>query len=344
MKNILFHSSEFWFNAKGFTDKPKEPPIMISIYADLAAMNLYEKQESAYGRALQLALADAVKFADQEAIRIAICELQPNKGPGYYQFEPIEGQTFFIEGVDIEIQGWGWKDLTGDLCWGKLDNPNFIGQSRKVAVLSNSPVKSETSAKETINDIEAAEALIADIYIDSANLEHIAKTGKINGTLLAELRRMLTKNNEAKNTEINRLTGNLEAYINAWQKCVEELKESRLQPKAEPTVEGVWLVKINTDGQFVLTNGDITLTDQEDRDGDELQSIAALLNRAPLGEETNDEIILSLAYKRATEIYPWPNDDGLDGSRNGFCRTAFMNGVRFTLLSRRSPDKSVGED
>ncbi len=41
------------------------------------------------------------------------------------------------------------------------------------------------------------EELINSIQIDKANLEYIANTGKINGTLLNELERVLTQQKEA---------------------------------------------------------------------------------------------------------------------------------------------------
>lgn len=41
--------------------------------------------------------------------------------------------------------------------------------------------------------------LIASIKLDKSNLEYIAKTGKINGSLLQELRRILEEKQSQKN-------------------------------------------------------------------------------------------------------------------------------------------------
>jgi len=127
MKNILFHSGEFWFNEKGWPNKPGE---LRYDYEEDA----YQQALKDYECALQFALAGAVKFADQEAIRIAICELQPNKGPDYHQFEPVEGQTFFVEGVTIKE--W-YEPLVSqsDIVTGRIPIGTDISKFCKVAVL-----------------------------------------------------------------------------------------------------------------------------------------------------------------------------------------------------------------
>jgi len=136
MKNILFHSGEFIFNAKGFPNKPGE------LRYDYEEAE-YQEVLNDYERALQFALAGAVKFADQEAIRIAICELQLNKGPDYYQFKPVEGQTFFVAGVTVKE--W-YEPLVSqsDIVTGRIPIGTDISKFCKVAVLSNRKVKSET--------------------------------------------------------------------------------------------------------------------------------------------------------------------------------------------------------
>jgi hypothetical protein len=138
MKNILFHSGEFWFNEKGFPEKPHLSDFPYHNRADAL-----KKANADYEHAPQLALSDTVKFEDQEAIRIAICELQPNKGMGYYQFEPVEGQTFFIEGATTKFI--------------YENNKTFGGRgTTQVAILSNSPVKSETPKSEGAERLEGA--------------------------------------------------------------------------------------------------------------------------------------------------------------------------------------------
>jgi len=135
MKNILFHSGEFWFNEAGFQEKIDHP---------CEQMEGHDCPMCAgYNVALQLALADSVKFADQEAIRIAICKLQPNKGPDYYQFKPVEGQTFFVAGVTVKE--W-YEPLVSqsDIVTGRIPIGTDISKFCKVAVLSNRKVKSET--------------------------------------------------------------------------------------------------------------------------------------------------------------------------------------------------------
>ena len=132
MKNILFHSGEFWLNEAGFQEKIDHPCEQMEGH-DCPICG-------GYNDTLQLALADSVKFADQEAIRIAICELQPNKGPDYYQFKPVEGETFFVEGITVKE----WQEplvSQFDIQAGKVPMGTAISELRKVAVLSNSPVK-----------------------------------------------------------------------------------------------------------------------------------------------------------------------------------------------------------
>jgi len=230
MKNILFHSGEFWFNPAGF---PKRPPLYFTHYT-VNGKTAETAQEAIriYSGAHQLALADSVKFADGELIN-------------HIDYRNLkEGQTFFVEGIEVEYQEKHLKGTT----WLKVpknewDEKGVNYEFRKVAVLSNSPVKSDDS----------------DYKVPS-------------GTVIKRAKQKLKERDLEK-------AGRPEDF--PW-------------PKAEPTVELPWRVKINNDGQFVLTNGDITLTDQEDRDGDELQSIAALLNRAPSKEDEQKNRKLTL--------------------------------------------------
>ena len=125
MKNILFHSGEFWFNEKGFPQ--------------LLDFGVWENQsdKTEYFNALQLALADSVKFKDQDAILFKVRDMlfkTSNGMDGRNGWQPVEGQTFFIGGVTTKFI--------------YENNKTFGGRgTTQVAVLSNSPVKSETPKK-----------------------------------------------------------------------------------------------------------------------------------------------------------------------------------------------------
>ena len=222
MKNILFHSGEFWFNLKGFTENPGYPCLDCKTM-DCPAKECTEK----YEEALRLDLADAVKFEDQEAIRIAICESQPNKGPDYYQFEPVEGQTFFVEG--ITVKEWNEPLVSQfDIQAGKVPIGTAISEKRKVAVLSNSPVKSEEEENcnaftdftaEPINSTMSIEEIIKDLQqLEIGLIETITK--------LSPARNKLTKVRKAIAALLNRAP------------LVEETKEE-MSPRVAKLIIGI---------------------------------------------------------------------------------------------------------
>ena len=197
--NIIFHSGEFWFNEAGFQEKIDHP---------CEQMEGHDCPMCAgYNVALQVALADSVKFADQEAIRIAICELQPNKGPNYYQFKPVEGEIFFVEGITVKE----WQEplvSQFDIQAGKVPMGTAISELRKVAVLSNSPVKSETPKSEGAERLESLRKQFPGKW-------SIGKFAGEEGLMKDGCFVMLT------NEELVYMLNELD----------------RLQPKAEPTVE-----------------------------------------------------------------------------------------------------------
>jgi hypothetical protein len=202
MKNILFHSGEFWFNEKGFPEKPSLGDLPYHNKADA-----FKKANAEYKHALQLALSDSVKFSDGELINHI-----------YYR-NLKEGQTFFVEGVEVKIHCDEYHQHTKASC--------------KVAVLSNSPVKSETpneSAKESEDEIEECNA-----FTDFGDVPQ-----RDEGYYWVKLK---TKK-KGRQFEVARWNG--ERWMRTFtrystasvdDKELEEIGE-RLQPKAEPTVEG----------------------------------------------------------------------------------------------------------
>ena len=337
MKNILFHSGEFWFNATGF---PKKPGELRYDYEEAE----YQQALKDYERDLQLALADSVKFADNESI---FQKLYDNNLLLIY---PVEGRTFFIEGIEVQVtekkvwflehimsRSWVIQNNTAGFLWTNIateatqfntaeeaqrydDESSERGKElnayptehifiSKVAVLSNSPVKSET--------LEEA------VY----------------------LKGFYTK-------------ANLQSFVDGFE------------PKAEPTVEGEW--RIHDD--YFLTNGrlQLLLGNPSPQTLKEFQSIAALLNRAPLGEKTKEdsrykdsefEVNYAQALILLDECKSVPmnsnlparikdfllNDGQFSPPSNPELWSVLFQLIRegkyelikrtFTLLSRRSPDK-----
>lgn len=74
----------------------------------------------------------------------------------------------------------------------------------------------------TPEDLERIEIEIADIQTEPSNLNHIAKTGKINGSLLSELRKALESECSFHKKRINILEGNLDAYLESRDKLIQE--------------------------------------------------------------------------------------------------------------------------
>jgi len=145
MKNILFHSGEFWFNVKGW---PNKPGILRYEYKETE----YQQALKDYEYAFQIAIADSVKFEDQDAILFEVRDVlfKTSTGmDGRNGWQPIKGQTFFIEGVEVKGLNFdkcpecGSKNIRYDETWGCGDCSYEWEKrySRKVAVLSNSPVK-----------------------------------------------------------------------------------------------------------------------------------------------------------------------------------------------------------
>ena len=146
MKNILFHSGEFWFNEAGFPEKPIEwhltnlEPVDTRSVRYLAELGEHEFKTKEYEHALQLALADSVKFADQDAIKFRLfvrAGLDTNYAERKYflnLWQP-EGQTFFVEGIEVQCQ------IMIKTQWRQIPCMYFKNETRpkrKVAVLSNS--------------------------------------------------------------------------------------------------------------------------------------------------------------------------------------------------------------
>ena len=261
MKNILFHFGEFWFNEDGFTENPGYPCL------DCKTMDCPAKEcTERYEEALRLDLADSVKFADQDAIRIAICELQPNKGPDYYQFKPVEDQTFFIEGIEVQCQ------IMIKTQWRQIPCMYFKNETRpkrKVAVLSNNFENQRDKLRAKMKNVNSA--------IDNSSVK--SETPKFE--TLDEHEAYLKGLSDAK-----------PKTYEEWKEQGKQLFTDRLQPKAKPTVEGeAWRVepKFYKFGKYreVIINGKLTLCGNISFS--KLRTICALLNRAPLGEETKEK-------------------------------------------------------
>jgi len=258
MKNILFHSGEFWFNEKGF-------PQLLDF-----GVRENQSDKTEYFNALQLALADSVKFEDQDAILFEVRDVlfKTSTGmDGRNGWQPIKGQTFFIEGVEVKGLNFdkcpecGSKNIRYDETWGCGDCSYEWEKrySRKVAVLSNSPVKSETPRRIRLDLNSPVELAIYEV------MQMIEKMpADIKLTLAGE-----------KLREARELVAD---FID------------KVEPKAEPTVEGeTWKVGTFLNGELFLSTGIQALYPHGTVTQAELQSIAALLNRAPLGEETKEK-------------------------------------------------------
>jgi len=251
MKNIIFYSGEFWFNKAGFLEKPHLSDFLYHNGADA-----FKKANADYERDLQLALADSVKFADNESV---FQKLYDSKLLLVY---PVEGQTFFAEGVEVQCEVMikdKWRQIP---C---VQMKQEVREKRRVAVLSNSPVKNE----EEEENCNAFTDFTAEPIVGTRSIEDIIEA------------------------------------LHQLEICL------------------------------------VT----------ELESIADLLNRAPLGEETKEEMSPRVA-KLILKIR-----DAL--ALDNYCGEAYHLLYQITspkfdkttelwkdieAIARRSPDKSVGED
>jgi len=68
------------------------------------------------------------------------------------------------------------------------------------------------------NEMKQIKDLIDSVEVNKSNLEHIAKTGNINGGLLVELRRILTAQAEKYQSEIAELKAGKAAFKDAADK------------------------------------------------------------------------------------------------------------------------------
>jgi len=122
-----------------------------------------------------------------------------------------------------------------------------------------------------------------------------------------------------------------------WKEQGKQLFTDRLQPKAKPTVEGeAWRVepKFYKFGKYreVITNGKLTLCGNISFS--KLRTICALLNRAPLGEETKESqnqlwMEIRGSIWQIESMRPEDRVNKWEDLKSKF------------ILSRRSPDKSV---
>jgi len=197
---------------------------------------------------------------------------------------------------------------------------------RKVAVLSSSPVKSETESigiKIDVNNLSTHELL--DNLMCSAYYQKSYFGG------FEEWRE-----SDIIQQDIKRI-------------------ESRLQPKAEPTVEGEkWILdEVNAcifKGDDVLRFESFEPYFPPDKNKlIKLQSIAALLNRAPSGEETKEEI----SPRVAKLILGIRDALALDNEKEAYHLLYQITSPKFDkttelwkdveAIARRSPDKNVGK-